>query len=89
MIWLYLVIAVLVILVGVLVYLVANLMKKIDIYEEWVRNFSQQVNKVYIDLRTVDDKNLFVKDDDVGFVFSEILRIIEEFNEKIGNEKKR
>jgi hypothetical protein len=31
----------------------------------------------------VDDKNLFEKDDDVGFVFSEILRVTEEFNESI------
>jgi hypothetical protein len=31
----------------------------------------------------VDDKNLFEKDDDVGFVFSEILRVTKEFNERI------
>ena len=31
----------------------------------------------------VDDKNLFEKDDDVGFVFTEIVRITKEFDEKI------
>ena len=31
----------------------------------------------------LDEKGLFEKDDDVGFVFSEILRIIKEFDDKI------
>jgi hypothetical protein len=31
----------------------------------------------------VDDKNLFEKDDDVGFVFSEVVRITKEFNDTV------
>jgi hypothetical protein len=38
---------------------------------------------VYKRLKMVDDKNLFEKDDDVGFVFSEIQRVIQEFNDSI------
>ena len=36
-----------------------------------------------INIKMVDDKNLFEKDDDVGFVFSEIQRVIQEFNDSI------
>jgi hypothetical protein len=78
---------IIIILVGVictLIYALSNQSKKVDIYENWIDQFSTEVFEVYVKLRQVDEKNLFVKDDDVGFVFSEILRIIKEFNEKVG-----
>jgi hypothetical protein len=57
--------------------------KKINIYEDWVRRFSDEINSIYSKLKLVDDMNLFEKDDHVGFVFSEILRVMKEFNEEI------
>ena len=33
-------------------------------------------------LKEIDDKNIFEKDDDVGFVFSEIVKLIELIKEK-------
>lgn len=60
-----------------------NMTKKVETYEEWVANFRAEIDSVYTRLKLVDDKNLFEKDDDVGFVFSEILRITKEFDETI------
>lgn len=73
-----------------LVYGCLNLMKKVETYEEWIKksddvinSLKRDVDNVYTELKSVDERNLFEKDDDVGFVFSEIVRIIKSFDEKI------
>ncbi len=64
-------------------YACYNLLKKIEVYEDWLDMFRSEVSDVYNRIKAVDDRNLFEKDDDVGFVFSEIVKIIKEFDEKI------
>jgi hypothetical protein len=77
------VIALLFVGVCALGYACYNLIKKIEVYEEWLEHFRSEVDVVYAKLKTVDEKNLFEKDDDVGFIFSEIVRITKEFDDKI------
>ena len=72
-----------VIATGALGYACYNLLRKIEVYEEWLSMFRTEIDDVYKRIKTVDDRNLFEKDDDVGFVFSEIVRITKEFDEKI------
>ena len=64
-------------------YACYNLHKKMEVYEDWLDMFRSEVSDVYNRIKAVDDRNLFEKDDDVGFVFSEIVKIIKEFDEKI------
>ncbi len=64
-------------------YACFNLLKKIEIYENWLVMFRSEIDQVYTKIKAVDDRNLFDKDDDVGFVFSEIVRITKEFDDKI------
>ena len=64
-------------------YACDNLIKKIEVYEDWLDMFRKEIDQVYARIKSVDDRNLFEKDDDVGFVFSEIVRITKEFDEKI------
>lgn len=79
----YFIIGFLVLLVGTLGYAVFNLTRKLEVYEDWVSYFKIEVQKVYIRLKQTDEKNLFEKDDDVGWLWSEILRIVDEFNKRI------
>ena len=74
----------------VLSYTTANLLKKNEKYEEqiseyetWLKSYRGEIDNVYKRLKMVDEKNLFERDDDVGFVFSEILRVIKEFDENV------
>lgn len=83
MIFLYIIIGILTALLIASIYVIQNLLKKIDTYEKWIEFFGDEINVMYKRLKLVDDKNLFEKDDDVGFVFSEIVRVMNEFNEKI------
>lgn len=71
------------IIVGTMAFIISNLNKKIVVYERWVSKFHVEVNQMYSRLKAVDDRNLFEKDDDVGFIFSEIVRVAKEFNETI------
>ena len=66
-----------------LAYACYNMIKKIEVYEEWLNFFRTEVDDVYKRMKNVDDRNLFEKDDDVGFVFSELLRISKEFKDRI------
>lgn len=78
----------------VLGYACYNMLKKIEVHEELIEEYREEyrteidkyrteIENVYKRLKMVDDKNLFEKDDDVGFVFSEIQRVIQEFNDSI------
>lgn len=71
------------VLSGVLAYLLTIAQNKIDIYEEWILEFQNDVNGVYQQLKNIDDKNLFEKDDDVGVIFSEIATLIDKLNTRI------
>jgi hypothetical protein len=79
----YIIIGVLSVLLGVATYIIFNLLNKLEVYEEWVDFFRSEVEKVYVRLKEVDEKNLFEKDDDVGFVFEDLLKIVDEFNKRI------
>ena len=52
-------------------------------YETWVDTFQTEVNQMYGRLKAVDERNLFEPDEDVGFVFSEIVRITKKFNDMV------
>jgi predicted PurR-regulated permease PerM len=55
---------------------------KIKTYENWVIEFNKDIQKTYKQLKDVDNKNMFSRDDDVGFAFSQILSIIENLKDK-------
>jgi hypothetical protein len=68
---------------AVLGYLVFLCQNKIDTYELWLIDCRDNVKDVYERLKLIDDKQMFEKDDDVGFVFTEILTLIEKLNKRI------
>lgn len=68
------------------IFLLISLKKsfnQIDILESWLVEFKYLIKNTYNKLKFVDDKGIFVKDDDVGFIFTEILNIIELLNKRV------
>ena len=57
--------------------------KQIDELEDWLVEFKQLVKNTYNKLKLVDDRSIFVKDDDVGVLFTDLLTIIEITNTRI------
>jgi len=81
-----------VILIALLASLIVNIFllvalkksfEQIDQLESWLLNFKLLVKNTYNKLKFVDERGIFVKDDDVGFLFTDLLNIIELTNKRI------
>lgn len=64
--------------------------KKVNLYEMWIIEYERWVDDArnvvkdtYLKMKSVDDKGLFFKDDDVGFIFSELLTLLKTLNDKL------
>jgi len=55
---------------------------KIETYQNWLLDIKKEVSVTYSKLKDLDDKQMFEKDDDVGFVFSEMVKLIEKLKER-------
>jgi len=53
---------------------------KAELYERWILEFSDDVLSTYTNIKDIDKKQMFEKDDEVGAIFQQILEIIERLN---------
>lgn len=82
----YVILTLLLISLIVNIFLLVALKKsfsQIDQLESWLLEFKLLVKNTYNKLKFVDDRGIFVKDDDVGFLFTDLLNIIELTNKRI------
>ena len=56
---------------------------QIDTLETWLLEFKLLVKNTYNKLKFVDDRRIFEKDDNVGFLFTDLLNIIKLTNKRI------
>ena len=64
-------------------YVVWNLLKKVELLETWVEDFSDRVANTYEEIKTIDSTGHFEADDEVGTIFTSIKQTIEELNQYI------
>lgn len=62
-------------------YIIWNLMKKTELLETWLEDFSERVDRVQNDLKDIDDRGHFESDDEIGVIFDGIKEIIEELQD--------
>ena len=74
------------ILLGVCIYVIFNLLKKLEKYEDQFEEYQQFIEKetkrneaLLEALRQIDNSQMFEKDDDVGSIFYQIKETIERF----------
>ena len=79
-----------VILVGIVGYVIWNLMKKveklesmIDVQERYITDFYELVKQSEIKIKEIDSKQLFQSDDEVGFFFNNLKTIQEALSDYI------
>jgi len=59
-----------------------DLFDLIETMENWTLQYRNLVENTHRRLKEIDEKQIFEKDDDVGFVFSEMVKLIEFIKEK-------
>ena len=64
------------IILGVLLlietYVIWNLIRKTELLETWVEDFTQTVQNVQTELQQIDSSGAFESDDEVGSIFNQI-----------------
>ena len=58
-----------------------NLLKKNEKLEDFIAKQSEAINACDQRLKKIDDKGIFRQDDEVGWIFKEIIKIQEALNE--------
>ena len=83
----YIIMGVLVALSGTLSYIIFNLLKKVEKYEDVVRdqvqylqNISNAVGEGQKHLKNLDEKGVFQSDDEVGYFFEQMKYVQDELN---------
>ena len=78
------------IILGLLVlaegYVIWNLIRKTELLETWVEEFTQRIETVQTDLKVIDDKGAFEADDEVGTIFEQIKETVNKLDDLIGEE---
>ena len=58
-----------------------NLMRKTELLETWVEDFSDRITRVQQELKDIDSTGHFEADDEVGSIFESIKEVINELND--------
>jgi len=67
-------------------YIIWNLMKKTELLETWVEDFTETIESVNTKLTEIDIKGSFESDDEVGIVFQLIKETIKQLDSYKGDE---
>jgi len=68
-------------------YVIWNLMKKTELLETWVENFTQMIETVQRELVEIDAKGSFETDDEVGQIFNQIKTTVKQLESYKGEEE--
>ena len=78
------------IILGLLVltegYVIWNLIRKTELLETWVEEFTQRIETVQTDLKVIDNRGAFEADDEVGTIFEQIKETVNKLDNLIGEE---
>ena len=67
-------------------YVIWNLIRKTELLETWVEDFTQRIELVQTDLKVIDARGAFKADDEVGTIFEQIKETVNQLDNLIGEE---
>ncbi len=62
-------------------YVIWNLIRKTELLETWIEDFSDKVTQVQRELTEIDSTGHFESDDEVGSIFDSIKEVVNELND--------
>ena len=83
----YIIVTILVVLSGILSYIVFNLLRKVEKYEDvtidqttYLQNISKLIRDSQKHLKSLDERGVFKSDDEVGYFFTQLKKVQDELN---------
>ena len=70
-----------------LIWVIVNILRKNEILEDFLIRAHSQSQTVIDNMRELDRREMFEKDDDVGIIFMEMCNLIEEYADFLGIKK--
>ena len=67
-------------------YIIWNLIRKTELLETWVEDFTQTIETVQNDLEEIDAKGSFKADDEVGTIFEQIKETVNQLESYRGED---
>jgi predicted Holliday junction resolvase-like endonuclease len=80
------VVVILIIVIVLCLIIIRNCLIKLEILEKWIISYRSMIYDTLKKIREIDEKQMFEKDDDVGFVFESLTSLISDLNNKIHDE---
>ena len=68
-------------------YVIWNLTRKTELLETWVEDFTQTIETVQDDLKRIDYRGSFESDDEVGIIFEQIKKTVNQLENFKGEEQ--
>ena len=62
-------------------YVIWNLIRKTELLETWIENFSDKITQVQQELKDIDSTGHFEADDEIGSIFDSIKEVVNELND--------
>jgi len=63
------------------IYLLKNLLKKLEKFEDFVESMNEDIHAIDKSLKVIDERVSFKSDDEIGFYFDEIKKLQEHINQ--------
>lgn len=70
-----------------LIIIIKKSLSRIDYLEGWTLTFKKNIESLYKNLKYIDERGMFEKDDDVGVLFSQIHTMIKNVKDIILNDE--
>ena len=67
-------------------YVIWNLMKKTEMLETWIENFTESITQIEGDLKVIDQRVHFKADDEIGTIFEQINETVSQLYKFTGEE---
>tara|TARA_R100000742_G_C4261858_1_gene79659 strand:+ start:443 stop:694 length:252 start_codon:yes stop_codon:yes gene_type:complete len=65
-------------------YVIWNLIRKTELLETWVENFTQMIQSVQNELKRIDRLGSFESDDETGAIFKQIKDTVKQLESYVG-----
>tara|TARA_R110000803_G_scaffold178951_1_gene241398 strand:- start:1475 stop:1732 length:258 start_codon:yes stop_codon:yes gene_type:complete len=78
---LYVGLGLLIVWTGLSIYLMRNLLKKLERFEDFVEKLNNDIHAIDGSLKVIDERVSFKSDDEIGFYFDEIKKLQEHINQ--------